>query len=256
MSWNTHQLGKGAEMHQNEVVQYLLQQEADVICLQEVELVKYGDGVTLPEFRNALRSKYWYTYYDFKIYNDKRQFGNVVFSRYPLQNKHTLRYPSKGNISSCCDVIVPRSDGEGSDTIRLMVNHLESNRLIPEDIGDSLDLGDLKRVYRKFRDAERKRTEQAEVVHQAVHDSPYPVLVVGDMNTIPHSPSYRKLISGLRDGFRELHPFRWGGTCSFMGFWVRIDYIFADRRMTVRRCWVDGDAEGSDHLPIWSEVTW
>ena len=104
------------------MLQYINQLDADVVCLQEVLVYKSGNRMTLPALREAMR-KYPYTYYDFKHYNSRRQFGNVVFSRYPLINKQTIRYESASNISSQCDMLVH------DDTIRLIVNHLESFRL-------------------------------------------------------------------------------------------------------------------------------
>ena len=114
------------------MLRYINAQDADIVCLQEVLVYKNEKRLTLPKLREA-KSQYPYTYYDFKFYNSKRQFGNVVFSRYPLIHKKTIRFESKSNISSQCDVVV------GKDTIRLMVNHLESFKLTTDDLSlDSL----------------------------------------------------------------------------------------------------------------------
>ena len=117
------------------MLQYINRMDADIICLQEVLVYKSGQRLTLPMLREVMR-QYPYTYYDFKHYNSRRQFGNVVFSRYPLIHKQTVRYESMSNISSQCDVVV------NSDTLRLIVNHLESFKLEDSDFRlDSLTAG-------------------------------------------------------------------------------------------------------------------
>lgn len=136
LTYNTHRMGEFRKPPQNRVLQYLLRQDADIICLQEVEVYRDATYLTLGELRGTLREKYPYSYIDFSVYNSRRQFGNVVFSRYPLINKQTIRYPSRANISSRCDVVV------GADTLRLITNHLESNRFDRGDFAEHIANGD------------------------------------------------------------------------------------------------------------------
>lgn len=248
LTWNTHQLGRTKPLAQNEVVRYLQEQDADIVCLEEVEVRKDGLGISLSQLKQAM-AQYPYTYLDFKIYNSRRQYGNVVFSRYPLVNKQTLRYESRGNISSRCDVVI------GEDTVRLMVNYLETNRLHDEDLGDTITTRNVLKATQKFMQAESKRKDQAEVIAEAIESSPYPVICVGDMNTLPHGPTYNILTRKLQDCYNKANLLRWGGTCQIRGLWVRIDYILADKRMRVESCEVI-KASGSDHLPIRAHLAW
>ena len=114
LTYNTHQMGMYEKAYQNRVIRFLQRQDADIICLQEVDVYKNEKYLTLPELRKALE-KYPYTYFDFKIYNKRHQYGLAVFSKYPLFNKNTIRYSSRGNISDYCDVAV------GKDTFRLNI---------------------------------------------------------------------------------------------------------------------------------------
>lgn len=249
LTWNTHQLSQNTPLSQNKVVAYLAEQDADIVCLQEVEFPKYGKGVRMAELREVMK-RYPYTYYDFKIYNSKRQYGNVVYSRYPLTNKQTLRYESRGNISSCCDVILP------GDTLRLIVNYLETNHLHDSDLGDTITTSSLFAAVRKFAASEKKREAQAEVIRQTIDASDKKIIVVGDMNTIPMSPTYNLLSRGLTDCFRDANYLKWGGTCRLRGLWLRIDYIFVSKILRTRSCRVENDAQGSDHLPVVAELYW
>ena len=258
MSYNTHLMDKGAKPKQNRIIQYILRTQPDVVCLQEVEVHKSSDYLTLSELRDALKAVYPYTYFDFKIYNSRRQYGNVVFSRYPLIGKHTLRYESKGNITSVCDMVL------GADTLRLYINHLESNSVSLGSLAPTLSeaektMHELSYTSDRLEKASELRIRQAKALRDDVSRSPYPVLVVGDMNTTPVSYTYRILQTGLRDAFLESsngnlgHTFTKRAGISRLGhrlrLGVRIDYILHSKDLRA----TDFDiphVDYSDHYPI------
>lgn len=233
------------------MLDYVKKLDADIVCLQEVLVYKNPNRFTLPDLREAMR-EYPYTYYDFKVYNSRRQFGNVVFSRYPLINKQTIRYESQSNISSQCDVVV------GLDTLRLVVNHLESFRLNNSDFSlDSLTANTLREssLNRKLTYASRLRRQQAYSVRKAIHHSPYPVIAVGDFNAIPLSAVYWIMNTGLRDCYAESSVGRYGSTYERKGIRVRIDYIFTSRALKPLSCRV-GKERYSDHYPVIATIGW
>ena len=246
MSYNTRLMDDVRKPKQNRVIQYILRTQPDVVCLQEVEVSKSGSHLTLRELRDAL-SIYPYTYFDFKIYNSHRQYGNAVFSRYPLTNKHTLRYESRGNITSVCDLVLP------TDTICLYINHLESNRIERKD----LDLGTTTEQAQsavagtsaKLTKASEIRVQQARAIHNDVSASPHPVLIVGDMNTTPVSYTYRILQRGMRDAFLESSNGQLGHTFVKHGLGVRIDYILHSKELSAFGFDVP-HVDYSDHYPI------
>lgn len=246
MSYNTQLMGDVRKPKQNRVIQYILRTQPDVVCLQEVEVSKSNDNLTLQELRTALNI-YPYTYFDFKIYNSRRQYGNAVFSRYPLTGKHTLRYKSRGNITSVCDLVLP------TDTLRLYINHLESNRIDRKD----LDFGTTTEQAQsavagtsaKLSKASEIRLQQAQAIHDDAVSSPYPVLIVGDMNTTPVSYTYRVLQRGMRDAFLESSNGRFGHTFVKHGIGVRIDYILHSKELTASGFEVP-HVDYSDHYPI------
>lgn len=265
LTYNTHQMGMYAKVGQNKVIRYLQNQNADVVCLQEVDVYKNNKYLTLPELRKAL-SKYPYTYFDFKIYNSRRQYGIAVFSKYPLLHKTTVRYNSRGNISNYCDVVVKK------DTFRLFNNHLESNRLVVEDLPDTLGTESLKesaqRISDKLGSARAIRKEQVLAVRQEIEKSPYPVIVAGDFNSIPSSYSYLKMRStDLQDCFLRSSWFRYGATFSKRHFGIRIDYILCSRSMKSRKSAISrrpirpietriDRVNYSDHYPMTTTLAW
>jgi endonuclease/exonuclease/phosphatase family metal-dependent hydrolase len=252
VSYNTRAMMIGESLQKKqEMLRYVKQLDADVVCLQEVLVYKSGERMTLPALREAMK-EYPYTYYDFKVYNSRRQFGNVVFSRYPLVNKQTIRYESNSNISSQCDVVV------GTDTVRLIVNHLESFRLNSKDFSrDSLMAGNLKEssLGRKLSQASELRRKQVWAVRKAAWKSPYPVIAVGDFNAIPLSLVYWTMNMGLRDCFAESSVGKYGAT--YKRYWpgIRIDYVFCSRNLQPIDCWVE-KAKYSDHMPVVAKIGW
>ncbi len=255
MTYNTHRLQETLKPAQNDVLKHICRQDPDIVCMQEVEVRKSSKCITLPELRVQMK-QYPYSYYDFKVHNQYRQYGNVVFSKYPLINKHSIPYQTRiGNISSRCDVVV------GDDTLRLFVNHLESNALTNDDlhIPDSLTSESIKesahRISKKLELARPIRNEQARIIHKEIADSRYPVLVVGDFNSMPLSYTYWRMRTLLRDAFLETSWLRWGATFVKHHIGIRIDYILCSRCLTPTRCWVD-EVNYSDHYPVSATIAW
>jgi len=246
-------MGMYEKAHQNRVIRYLQRQDADIVCLQEVDVYKNEKYLTLPELRKAL-NKYPYTYFDFKIYNKRHQYGLAVFSKYPLLNKNTIRYSSRGNISNYCDVVF------GEDTLRLFNNHLESNRLELTDLPDSIDSESIKesahRISRKLGSARKIRHEQANAIRAEIEKSPYPVLLAGDFNAIPLSYTYLKLRGwDLRDCFLESSIGKWGATLTKRKIGIRIDYILCSDQLHPVSMRID-KVNYSDHYPVTATIGW
>lgn len=252
LTYNTH----GMLVHdrietKNTMLNYINSLDADVVCFQEVLVYKNQQLFTLSDLRKAMK-KYPYSYYDFKVYNHKRQFGNVVFSRYPLINKQTIRYESQANISSQCDMVVK------NDTIRLIINHLESFHLEPTDFNiDSLTNKNINQtsLFRKIKHTSRLRHKQVWKVRKSIYHSPYPVIAVGDFNSLPISTVYWTMNLGLRDCFAESSFGRYGTTYRRKGIGVRIDYIFASRELYPLACRVE-QVTYSDHFPVIATIGW
>lgn len=245
LTWNTHRMGNFQKPEKNEVLHHLMQQDADVICLQEVDVYKSARYLTLPEVKQVLGKKYPYSYLDFSVYNRWHQFGTMVWSKYPLVNKQSIHFETKGNLSNRCDIVV------GKDTFRLFNNHLESYSF------KASDLEDVEMLREKWERALPLRNLQAQVVRKEIDASPYPVIVVGDFNSIPISYVYWHISSGLHDAWWETHHFwEWGATCEHRGYGVRIDYIFCSDPLKPIRCTIDNKASGSDHKPLTATLEW
>ncbi len=244
LTWNTARMDYKHKPADNEVLQYLLSQDADVVCLQEVDVYKDAKYLTLPDVRQTLSSKYPYSYLDFSVYNKRHQYGTMVWSKYPLIHKQSIHYETQGNLSNRCDIVV------GRDTIRLINNHLESYKLASED------LTDVDRIEAKWKRAIPLRNAQAQVVRREIEASPYPVVVVGDFNSVALSYAYWHISRGLHDAWNETHYFwEWGATYEYNGIGLRIDYILCSDPLKPTACSIQ-KISVSDHKPVAATLVW
>lgn len=244
LTWNTARMDYKHKPADNEVLQYLLSQDADVVCLQEVDVYKDAKYLTLPDVRQTLGSKYPYSYLDFSVYNKRHQYGTMVWSKYPLIHKQSIHYETQGNLSNRCDIVV------GCDTIRLINNHLESYKLASED------LTDMDRIEAKWKRAIPLRNAQAQVVRREIEASPYPMVIVGDFNSVALSYAYWHISRGLHDAWNETHYFwEWGATYEYNGIGLRIDYILCSDPLKPTTCSVP-NISVSDHKPVVATLVW
>ena len=256
LTWNTARMGGFKKPGENQVLQLLSRQDADIICLQEVDVYKNNRFLTLQDVRDVLGRKYPYSYLDFSIYDRRHQFGTMVWSRYPLIHKNSIRYETNANLSNRCDVVI------GKDTLRLINNHLESYSFTPEDIAEI----EQQRNYEGLKSSARKleskwsralpiRNKQAQMVREEIDRSPYPVVVVGDFNSIAWSYAYWHISKGLHDAWKESGRGRLGATCEKRGIGIRIDYILCSDPLLPEQCTVL-PLSGSDHHPVCATLGW
>ena len=74
------------------------------------------------------------------------------------------------------------------------------------------------------------RSIQTQTILEALEDSPYPVIVLGDFNDTPQSFTYQQLKEGRKDAFVEKGS-GWGATYLKPLPFLRIDYIFYDKEL-------------------------
>ena len=81
---------------------------------------------------------------------------------------------------------------------------------------------------------------------------PSPRIVLGDFNTPPESPLFRRAWSDWWNTFSVLG---WGVGGTRLNGWIRprIDHILVDGGWRILRAWV-GDDVGSDHLPVFAQI--
>lgn len=224
------------------ILTYLQKSEADIICLQECVLDK--------KVRKALSS---YPYQKHTALAGES--GIACFSRFPILSAERISYESQNNGSMLYRLKVEE------DTLILVNNHLESNKLSSEDKEiynhllkspnqQNVEEGG-KLLLHKLADAVKIRGAQADSIAATLarHKSPF-MLVCGDFNDSPISYAHRVIGEHLQDAYAE------GGRGLGISynrdhFYFRIDHIFAGSAFRVLQCKVDRSIVASDHYPVW-----
>ena len=252
VSWNVCTYG-GNYKYKNgfEVtLDYLKQQDPDIICLQE----------DVDTWRRYVVKKYeenGYLYNDTTVFSKTKSSMNGVgiHSRYPILRKERIAYKANAHGSVAYYLQV------GRDTVLVINNHLETTHLSKDDRHNYREMihGNMGRdtaraesmvLAGKLTDASVVRARQAEAVHAYIESHrQYPMIVCGDFNDTPISYSRHTIAQGLTDCFaaRGNGP---GLSYNQKGFFFRIDYVLCSDAFEPVRCEVDSKIDSSDHYPV------
>lgn len=229
------------------ILGFLRQDNADIICLQEVRLNKRQifdiTNTQLPQVNHL------------QLAHNGNAGGLITMTRFPILNMEEIRFDNSGNMIIFTDLLME------TDTIRVYNCHLQSYKLQESEIQsmDSLDFNDHPKTKKKvmalgakFKNALIKRAEQAATLRKSIDLSPYPVIVCGDFNDTPVSYTYHTVKGELKDSFTESGK---GTANTYNGKLpsFRIDYIFYSPIFTSYNFKVS-DINHSDHFPISCDV--
>lgn len=238
----------------NEIVQYLQKTNADIVCLQEANFNNSDSKKFLSQsvFRKAMA--------EYPYFNQYAAKGNgwICLSRYPILSAQMIDYESTGNGSMAYELKV------GADTLLLINNHLESNKLTLDDRVAYREMivnpqeealkSTSKRLIGKVSEAASIRANQANKVSQYIRESGHKYVVsCGDFNDSPLSYAHRIIGEGMNDAFIESGN-GLGISYHRNGFYFRIDHILASDNIELYNCKIDNSIKASDHYPIWCYI--
>ncbi len=222
------------------ILSFINEKNPDILCIQE--------------FSNSANI-------DLKVYphryivmgGDKIKTGQAIFSKFPIIDQGNIVFPNSNNNVVFADV------KKGKDIIRVYNMHLQSIKISPDvnEINDNIDVidqGKSQILINRMSIAFKKQQQQAEILKEHKKDCPYPIIICGDMNNSAFSFVYRNIKGTLRDGFEEAGQ-GFGATYKFKYYPARIDYIFADDRMKVKKFESFPNFENSDHYPIMAKLS-
>ena len=232
-----------------EILSYLKDQDADVICMQEL----FVDNKNINEtaIKGALGDKiYSHTKFINNIGN--RSYGIGTYTKYPIIRRSQIFHPKSSSLTIITDIV---ADG---DTIRIFNNHLQSFKLKNIEHSNILEelasrektevKNNIANIISSLHDGFVKRAEQAIVVKEEIAKSPYPTIVLGDFNDTPISYSFHIVSKGLNDAFVKAGN---GSGNSYKGAYPsnRIDYILFDNNFICEK-FDKLNLKYSDHYPI------
>lgn len=234
------------------ILALIREESPDILCMQEFGHY-YNNRPIVNGIQASLDSIYPYRHLWYKNQIAGNESGLVLYSKYPIVNKQKLEYESAHNISVYSDIVV---DG---DTIRIINNHLESNRLSPterEISHNPTDTSTMKSIFRKIVASSRIRADQADSIGALIEKTNYPLIVVGDFNDVPQSYTYRHILysenglgESLHDAYADAGKLGMYHTYNQHHFDVAIDHVLYSepfRAIEAKIIKVDY----SDHYPV------
>lgn len=233
----------------NPILQYLVKQKADILCMQESgykkELRQLSDSLLLPV----------YPYHETMRSHSNESDLLAIYTRYPILKKELIEYESKGNVSVAFHLLV---DG---DTVVVVNNHLQSigytesdkdafNQIIKGETNKEVAEVESRKIVDKYQKAMVQRYPQVDSVLNYIDKyAGYSMIVCGDFNDGPISYTRRMLSRNLVDCFVESGT-GLGITYHKKRFYVRIDHILCSDDWMPYKCVVDNEIKESDHYPV------
>lgn len=250
LSYNIWSLSSWKDSTQNcEIADYLLRQDADIVCLEEAGLDKWKRT----RFDKIMAAKYGY--------RDSSKVEGIVdeidiFSKFPIVGKEKVKYPSRTNNSAAFHLLI------GGDTVTVVANHFESNGFSPTQkerfkqmVKGGLEVDsakvESKALFARLVEVAARRAPQADSVAAYIAARPgRSFIVCGDFNDTPISYVRRTVAKGLTDCYVETGN---GPGISYHSnaFFVRIDNILCSKDWQPYGCKVDNTIGASDHYPIY-----
>jgi endonuclease/exonuclease/phosphatase family metal-dependent hydrolase len=236
--------GSNQRNNANKIVDYLNGQNADIICLQDVQLGRNNAF----NAANAVKELESIKHYHFG--RSSVTYGVVTFTRYPILKMGEIRTKKSSNIAIYTDVLID------SDTVRIFNIHLQSYKIDPKKysiiespgIADQNDLKEVREIGSKLKRGFQYRAEQVREISDFVEKTPYPVIICGDFNDTPVSYAYQQILGNRNDAFvnagRGFGRTYIGKLPSF-----RIDNIFYSDHFKAYN-FKTANFRMSDHLPV------
>lgn len=156
--------------------------------------------------------------------------STLIISSYPIVKKGDLNISSSTNSCVYADIKV------NNNLIRFYNAHLQSNSItnlvnnvnINTGLNDEKNWNKLGAILKRYSNATKIRLRQIDMIKKHAVNCPIPYLIGGDMNDVPQSFAYKKISSGLKDGFLE-RGFGLGTTFAGRIPTLRIDYFFCNQ---------------------------
>ena len=213
------------------IIATLEQSKADIIALQEVDkLVRRTGRIDQPD-RIARSLGMYYVFRKHFSYQEG-EFGLALLSRYKIDQVERVQVRDSNLILLKAQVYTP-----GQPMTVIVVHFHPTN---------PLDKASTKKENDAARLREAKRALELATTCNA------PVLIMGDFNDNPGSPTYGLFTERFQDCCGVAGGI-WEKTWPASFPITRIDYIWVSSHFKVIRCHAL-DSNGSDHLPVLAEI--
>ncbi len=258
-SWDEYNNKKNYELNYRPLMLDLVEiQNADVLCFQE--FFEPRDSKYMPKnIPPIIKMGYPYHYFVTSIDWEKDyETGVAIFSKYPIIDSAKFEYAK----NSSAEHLIYTDIKVKNKIFRILTTHLQSVRFEVEEYqslselkhSNQEGLRDSRTIVSKLKKGYTYRYSQAEMVHEQIEASPYPVIVCGDFNDVPNSNTYFTVKGKLQDAFLKTGFFI-GRSFRFISPTLRIDYILSDKKFSVKQAQII-HVPYSDHYPVEADLVY
>lgn len=257
--------------------------EADIIGLQEVERFWQRSGmVDEPQELGRLLPEHFWVYganLDMDasyreavggLVNRRRQFGTMVLSKFPILSSRNFPLPKFGTLTQHSiqqGILEAVVDAPGGPlrVYSVHLSHLCAETRLPQ-------VHFIKEILRRAPEeggawCGGHPDPSSGWTEGEMPPMPRETVLLGDMNFLPGSAEYTVLTGPMTEKYGRLY-----NQDGLVDAWVsaghseqdgdthpdggRIDHCFVSASINQRVCkaWIDSDAKGSDHWPVWVEL--
>ena len=247
-----HESSKKAK--ETPLLDYIVDTDADIVCLQEYFISKTGHSVKTQQDVNRILNQYPYqAIIPLRSSGKHHIYGLACFSKYPIEQSQEIQFTSSFNGAALHLINI------NGKRVAIANVHLESNRITEEDKKlygnfilntDDTKLEDIATNIRtRLGPAYRARATQIYKVKEALKQVEYDAAIIcGDFNDTPISYTYAKMKEGMVDAFAST-SFGPGVSYHQDFFWFRIDHILHTPNIHSYRTKIDR-VKHSDHYPL------
>jgi endonuclease/exonuclease/phosphatase family metal-dependent hydrolase len=221
------------------ILSFINDKNPDILCIQE-----YSEAANID--LKIYRHKY------ILMAGNKIKTGQAIFSKFPIIKEGNIAFPNSNNNVIFADI------KKGKDIIRVYNIHLQSIKISPDvnEISENIDVINQEKSQKMFgrvSKAFKQQQQQAEIFREHKNECTYPVIICGDLNNSAYSYVYRSIKGSLKDSFEEAGV-GFGQTYKFRYYPARIDFIFVDSKISVKKFESFSQFENSDHFPIMTQL--
>ena len=268
LTWNVsrwdemNKQAKGGQSYRAKMFDYIVTQDADILCFQEFFESKRPDlfDQNIPYITRKLNYPYYYFSKDHAVPNGAYEHGVAIFSRYPITDTLRMKFGGPESARGNESLIRATIDLDGK-RINVFTTHLQSflftgndyRRLKiikrADDRDSVMEAG--RGIIEKFRKSYELRSVQADMVRKQLDTSRFPEIICGDFNDVPNSYTYFTIKGARKDAFVE-KSFGLGRTFFFISPTLRIDYILGNSKFEFTQ-YKKTKLPYSDHFPVVSD---
>lgn len=219
------------------------------------------DILFVQEFDPQADMEDWPFPYHYSGPGQKNKRGLVIFSKLPLENPAELTLNLEDSIRRQ-NVLQADITWRGKK-LRLFNVHLASFHLdhtdyqrieAPNTSDQAQFMKDFRLLSARLQTGFKRRAPQARSLEARIDQSPYPVLMGGDLNATPHSYAYHRLTLELEDAYRSAGS-GWASTYHRWRLPLRIDHFLHSASLTATRYQIIQEPL-SDHYPVVTQFEW